>query len=356
MKKSGFKAVKHLPKITLIAVSLIELLVFPTEIGNGVKAGLTLLGESIIPALFPFMILSTYISFSPYSRTLSRLFNKPARKLFNVDGAGLTAVISGILGGYPIGAKTVSDFYTMNVLSKEDSHRLLSWCVNPSPSFVITAIGTFMLNNKKSGIIMYSSILLASLTIGIAVRFTGKNSSLPENYSLAQITDNKNIFINSVASGSKAMLSICGWVLVFSAATAGVDCLCPNERVSLFIKALSEVTTGCKSVAATNFPLPLICAIIGFGGFAVIFQIAPYLQKCGYDLKLFICWRALTGALSAFYCSQIIRLFPDEQSVSQIILLSGKSYAFSHSITASIILIFTCIVLILEVDNKRKVW
>ena len=356
MIKSRLKAVWHLPKLAVILISLIELLLLPTEIGNGVKSGLLLLGESIVPALFPFMVLSSYISLSPYSRLFSRISDKLSRKLFNVSGEGLTAVILGMLGGYPIGAKTIYDLYSMHSLTKEDAHRLLCWCVNPSPSFVITAIGSFMLGNKKSGAIIYASVLFSSLTLGIVTRYMGKPSASPEGILPDHVYDNTNIFVNAVASGSKAMLSVCGWVLVFSAFTAGIDCICTNESFSLFIKALCEVTTGCKSVASNSYPLPLLCAVVGFGGFAVIFQVAPYLQKCEYNLKLFLCWRALSGALSAFFCSQIIRFFPDAQSVSQIISLNGNNFALSHSITASIILIFTCIVLIIEVDNKRKVW
>lgn len=354
MKKSAVRLLRHLPKILCIVIAFLGLIFYPREIGNGVRNGLTLLGEKVIPSLFPFMILSTYISFSPYSFHISRLLHKPARKIFNINGAGLTAVFLGILGGYPIGAKAVSDFYQLKRLDKSDINRLLCWCVNPSPAFVITATGTFMMSNTQSGIVMYISLMLASLTIGIFARFIPSESYGHEAIPNAFPIDRKNIFINSVSSGSKAMLSICGWVLLFSAVCAGLDCLTESKEITLLIKVFSEVTTGCESGIANGLSLPLICAILGFGGFAVIFQVAPYLEKCDYNLKFFICWRLINGALSAFYCSRIMKLFPDSQAVFQTVTVGSSEFTLSHSIGASVILLLTCIVLILEVDNKRK--
>ncbi len=356
MKLSFKKLLINLPKIALILISLVCLLVFPKEIAEGVKKGLCLSGESVIPALFPFMILSAYISASPYSLYFSKKTDKFARSLFNISGAGLTAVLLGILGGYPIGAKTAEDFYMRKVLSKNDTHRTLSWCVNPSPAFVITAVGTFMLGNTKSGVIMYISILLSSFTIGLFMRFTGDKEEAVSFYDTITPIDSKSIFVNSVASASKSMLAICGWVIFFSAVCAGLDAVTDNKSFTLFVKALAEVTTGCENAVNEGISVPLICALLGFGGFAVIFQIAPYLQNCAYHIKLFICWRAITGALSAFYCSILLKIFPQTQAVSQTILSGSTEITLSHSIGASAVLLLTCIVLILEVDNKRKVW
>lgn len=343
-------------KIFFAAISFIVLILFPQEIGDGVKSGLYLLGNSVIPALFPFMLLSTYISFSPCSRYLSLILERPAQWLFGINGTGLCAVVLGILGGYPIGAKTVAEFFEQRLLSQYDTKRLLSWCVNPSPAFVITAIGTFLLRNTSSGIIMYVSILLSSITIGIANKFMISHQKTSESKADIAPLNESNIFISSVTSGSKAMLSVCGWVLTFSAICAGIDCITYNKNLSLLIKSVSEVTNGCSVIADTGLPLPVLCALLGFGGFAVIFQVAPYLQMCNYSLKIFICWRIVIASLSAFYCSILIKIFPKAHSVIHVIAIGDTNLTLSHSIGASIILLITCIVLILEVDNKRKVW
>ncbi len=352
IKRASIFLIKNISKVILISLSFFCLLIHPEEIGQGVRDGLALLGENIIPSLFPFMTFATYVAHSSFITRGSKVINRISQSIFNVSGTGLTGVFLGILGGYPIGAKIVADFYTSKAITKSETQKLFCWCVNPSPAFVITAIGTFMLKNTQSGIILYVSVILASATLGI---FIGTLS--PKDYSMIQpITPIKenDVFVNSVASSSKSMLSICAWVIIFSAASKGLDCMVTGKLFTLFIKSVAEVTIGCKTVIMNAFPLPVLSAILGFGGFAVIFQVAPYLEQCKYKLKYFICWRIVTGAISAFYCSVLIKLFPRTTQVFQVIEAGNTDFYFSHSTIATVFLILTCLVLILEVDNKKK--
>ena len=142
---------------------------------------------------------------------------------------------------------------------------------------------------------------------------------------------------------------------MFSAITKVLRRFISNDVMYVFISSVSEITVGCTTLIKNNISVPVICAALGFGGFAVIFQIAPYLEKCNFSLKYIICWRILTGALSAFYCSQILNLCPLSLQVYKTVTLGSATLHFSHSITAAIILLVTCTVLILEVDYRKKV-
>ena len=42
---------------------------------------------------------------------MKKLLSKIMRPLFNVPGEGAYAFIMGVISGYPVGAKIVSDFY-----------------------------------------------------------------------------------------------------------------------------------------------------------------------------------------------------------------------------------------------------
>ncbi len=344
--------IRHIPAIILALFSSAAIIIYPTEFATGVKAGITLLGESVIPALFPFMVLSTYLADNPVTQTFFSLLHKFSKKVFNVSGVSLIAPVTGMLGGYPIGAQAVARLFEGNLISQDEAHRLLCWSINPSPTFVITFLGKFLLGNIACGTIMYASNILASLTIGVFVRFLGSNDkdvAFKRHY-----VDKKNIFVNAVATSCKAMLSICGWVLLFSAFSNGINNLIRSEAISTFLKTVSEVSVGCNTAVQEGLSLPIICAIIGFGGFAVIFQIAPYLERCNFKLKYFICLRLIIASLSAFYCTKLIALFPNAVSTFEN-LTQNYSPAISHTPLTSIILIFTCILLVFEVDNKRKI-
>ena len=352
-KKRYLQIIKMLPVIVGVALSVFGLIMYPNETAQGIKHGLILLGENIIPSLFPFMVLSTYISGSPLIEFLAKIIEKPSQKIFKTNGNGVIAVILGFLGGYPIGAKTAAEFYEKGKLTDNEVQRLFYWCVNPSPAFVITAVGTFMLSNFKSGAILYFSTVLSSLLIGFCTRFFSDGEK--PAHKTQELINRKNIFVNSVAVGSEAMLSVCGWVLTFSAIAALSDIFAPNEHSALIIKSILEVTTGCKYSVSYGLPLPILSAILGFGGFAVIFQIGSYMEKCKIEIKTFLCIRLLNGALSAFFCSQLLNLFPQSTPVFSEITVGSAAFPISHSISATVILILMCTVLIFEVDNKRKV-
>ena len=151
------------------------------------------------------------------------------------------------------------------------------------------------------------------------------------------------------------MLAICGWVLTFCVLTSLCDALKLPYSASYIIKSVGEVTTGCKNAVASGLSLPVIAGIAGLGGFAVISQCASYSSRCKVEIKNLICSRLINAALSAIYCSALLKLFPQCQNVSVTIGTSTASFSLYHSIGASIILIIMCALLILEVDNRKKV-
>lgn len=353
MKRFFTSAIKNTLTLIIVAAIGVGLIIYPKNTAEGIKNGFLLLGNNLIPSLFPFMVLSSYISQSTFAQTTSRLFEKPFKYFFKTSGYGVIAFILGCLGGYPIGAKTVCEFYENGKISQNDAERLLYWCINPSPAFLITAVGTFMLSETKSGLILYISCLLSSVTIGFFCRFLSDNEIFPVGTHLHK--SKESIFVKSVSDGSAGMLSICGWVLTFCVLIALCDTLNLPYSISHIIKSVGEVTTGCKNTISAGLSLPIIAAVSGFGGFAVICQCASYASVCKLQIKFLLCSRIINSALSAIYCSAILRAFPQCENVSIVITAGNASFTLYHSISASIILIIMCVLLVLEVDNRKKI-
>ena len=353
MKRFSSLLIKNL--LTLIIVSAIGvcLIIYPQNTAEGIKNGFLLLGNNLIPALFPFMVLSSYISGSSVAEMISRFFEKPFKLIFKTSGYGVIPFILGSLGGYPVGAKTVCEFYQNGKISQNDAGRLLYWCINPSPAFLITAVGTFMLGNTKSGFILYFSCMLSSLTVGFFCRFLSNGEIHPIEIQSAK--SKESIFVKSVAKGSEGMLAICGWVLTFCVLASLCDALNLPYSVSYIINSVGEVTTGCKNAMSSGLSLPIIAGISGFGGFAVICQCASYSSHCKVEMKYLICARLINAALSGIYCSAFLKFFPQCENVSVVIGSGNATFTLYHSISASIILIIMCALLILEVDNRKKV-
>ncbi len=352
MKHKASVQLRRIPIIFCLIFSVFVLLIYPSQISNGIKRGIFLVTENVIPALFPFMVLSSYISKSHIIDPICKVLDKPSKKIFKISGKGIMCVLLGFCGGYPIGAKTACEYYKSGNVSQEEVQRLFIWCVNPSPAFIITSVGYLMLGSSGAGKIIYLSCVISSLFSGMVARFAGDEKYTAPNNVAAQ--GKENIFVESVSSAGKAMLCVCGWVLTFSAVSAGLEIFIKNRDLLTFMSSVFEVTTGCKTAVSEGLSLPLIAAIAGFGGFAVIFQIAPYLERCCVNIKHFICWRIFNSALSAVVCNFFINLYPSTLKAGASVTVGTASLNVSHSIFSAIILVITCVVLILEVDYKKK--
>ncbi len=330
----------------------IIILRFPHTASTGVKNGLLLLYENLIPSLFPFMVLSGYIAGSSATDILAQYINRFTNRLFHTNAYSVMAFILGCTGGYPVGAKTIVEFKNKGYLSENEAAKLFNWCINPGASFVITAVGTFMLGSTLSGVIIYISCLASSIILGIFSTLFCKNIQIavtPQSKS----NNTQHIFIKSVSTAVESMLGICGWVIFFSTLCEISNQLITNNGLKLFINAVTEVTAGCKSIVSSGLSLPVLCAVISFGGLAVAAQISPDLLYCGVKPKTYICWRIAGGATSAFLCSQLVKIFPQCATVSTTLT---PVHSLTKGVPTALIMIFMCIVLIFEVDNKKKVW
>ena len=94
----------------LFSLFTIFLIIFSDSNIKAVKNGLSLWLNNVVPSLLPFFIATELLKFTEIPYILGRKLNKLMKPLFNVPGIGAYAFIMGIISGYPVGAKIVSDF------------------------------------------------------------------------------------------------------------------------------------------------------------------------------------------------------------------------------------------------------
>ena len=84
------------------------------------RRGIELCLASVIPALFPFFVVSSLLVSLGAGRA-ARILERPFRALFRCGGAGAAAFLLGMLGGYPVGAATVASLVRQGDVSPADS-------------------------------------------------------------------------------------------------------------------------------------------------------------------------------------------------------------------------------------------
>ena len=314
------------------------LLRFPETAAQGISDGIDLSLGTLIPTLYPFLVLSILIIELRIFDRIPKALSNISYFIFSLDGKCLGAIILSIIGGLPLGCKIASELYEKGAISRSQGKRLLLFCYCCGPAFAISSVGLYMLGSKKSGVIIYASLILSVITTGILSRFF----ETEDNYFLTAKDDNTSDsfsakLVRSVSDGSVAILSICGWVILFSSVNRLIEAIPLNSSVRFFLSCILEMTNGAYT-ASGNLPLPIVAGIIGFGGLCGHCQVMPYIIKLRLKYKYFLTSRIICGALSVIYCKILLEIFPVTYDVFSIgTLPSQSSTVISSSISVAML-------------------
>ncbi len=322
------------------------LLCFPETASQGISDGVDLSLGTLIPSLYPFMIFSTFIIECGFLSNVSKWADILVNKLFSLSSNCIRVMILSMIGGLPLGCKMISELYDKGEISLVHGRRMMFFCFCTGPAFTISSVGLYMLGSKEAGMIIYLSLLLSSLTVGILSRFFGdeKDNSFISDKDNVHPPTSVNL-VKSVSVGSTAMLNICAWVIVFSCIIRLIDILPLNESFRFALCTLLEVTNGVKLSAGT-MSLPIIAGIISFGGFCGHCQVMPYIIKLRLKYKYFITARIINASLTVVYCELLMKMIPVSYEVFSIGTLPSQSdltvsavYSVSMLATAGLFLI-----------------
>ena len=105
----------------LILLCLIFMIFHADLVTKGAVSGLLLWYSSVVPALFPFMVLSSVLSASGGVQALMRPFPVIFR-FAGLSADGWYVLLTGLLCGCPMGAKTCADLYAEGRISSGEEN------------------------------------------------------------------------------------------------------------------------------------------------------------------------------------------------------------------------------------------
>lgn len=404
--KKPVEVIKTTLLLTLAAITGVELITKTGIISKAVTDALFLCSSAVIPSLFPFLVFSSFIAKTSLLEKLGALMSPITKALFGLSGNCGPVILMSLIGGFPVGPHMAAELCKEQKISKKEAGLLCLFSINAGPAFVIGTVGYSMLGSIKAGVLLYTSMIISSLLLGLMLcnssrlRGTGKqfntlqnnieNSSQDSIQSLSQNSFNapqnnsatlqsnsspsqSNIkkysqnslntsqeysqdkttfleaFCASVNGSSVAMLQICAYVVIFSALTALLSDL-PN-----IFKASLEVTAGCAMLCAEGsgaLLLPSVAAMLSFCGFCVHAQVHDSISAGGLTYSKFLISRVACGGLSFLFCRAACLLFPN---ISEVFLsTSVPTYAdVSLSAVACASMLFMSILLVLDLDIPK---
>lgn len=288
---------------SIILILLIYLasamIISPTTTMQGASDAISLCASTVIPSLFPFIFCANLFVELGAARLISQYLSRLMLPLFNVSGSGALAFVLGIVSGYPVGAVCASSLYQSGECSKTEAERLLAFCNNSGPMFIIGAVGTNMLGNSRLGIFLYLIHISSSIICGMLFKMWGKKSVTkllpPAKYS-SSIKNAVPDIGTAISKSVDTIFVICGFVLIFAVFTS----VLPNNSIKQYIYCLLEITGGIKELAKSNtsLTLPLISFFLALSGVSVFSQVYAIITPCGLSPASYILGKALQGVIA----------------------------------------------------------
>ena len=254
----------------IVASICLMLLIFDSKCAfEGAKTGLDLCVKTVIPSLFPFFVVSMMLTASLGNMDFQLLCW--LADLLDIPQAAAPILIPAFLGGYPVGAKTVTDQYRNGIIEKQEAERLLAFCSNAGPSFLFGMVAAFFSDKQVAWQLWIIHILGAVFTAKIYP------SPLLNDKKLEKVHHAKP-HKELMGSAVTAMGIVCGWIIVFRILIAFLNkwlfWLLPQWMQVLAIGIL-ELSNGCyELMRVTDIGLRfVICScMLAFGGVCVLLQ------------------------------------------------------------------------------------
>ncbi len=350
----GEQMKKNKGYLNLIAGSALfaALFLFPDAFAKGIANGLSACGNVLIPSLFPFLIAASLAGCGSIPHSARKILDPLTKTFFSLPSDCLPAIILGQLGGYLSGPKAAQSLYSGGTISKAQAERLLLFSVNAGLGFSVNAVGNGMLNSRQAGRVLLAALCISSLFLGVISRFfiEEKTDTLPER--VPKNPPFSAAVVNSVASGAQAMLTACGFVVIFSGIGSASAGLIHSDTLRIALSCLLEVTGGCADISG-KASLPVIAAVCAFGGLCVHMQIFAIARETKISLLRFYLFRLLHAVFAYITCKIVLHFHPVTLPVSLSIYPNAEIFSFSAP--AAISLLFLCALLILDLDNNRKI-
>ena len=268
------------------------LLFFPDVSAAAAREGVALCLQTVLPSLFPFFVLSSLLVQSDVPRLLSRAMAGVMYPLF-----GASALILGLLGGYPVGARTVAELYGRGEIAREEAEQLLAFCNNSGPGFFLGVCGTAVFGSARAGMYLYLIHVGAALVTGVLLR---RDLGLPRRKAVSRQRapfDLAAALPAAVQSSFAAVGSVSAFVIFFMvllrllSLVPALAALPPLPRAALF--GFMEMTNGVNALPATRAGFVLCAAIMNWGGLSVQAQTCAMLAGSALSARRCVIGKAV---------------------------------------------------------------
>lgn len=264
---------KHLLTALSASFGILILILDGKTALTGAQTGIDLCIKTVIPSLFPFILLSILLTNAVSGTSLPWL--RPLGRVLRIPEGTETILLTGFLGGYPTGAQAVSSAYLSRQIKKEDAHRMLSFCSNAGPAFLFGMVSS-MFPDRKAAFLLWMIHIVSAVLTAILLPVSGQTD---RNSAAPNITSNADAMRTAI----RVMALVCGWVVLFRVIIAFLDrwflWMLPIT-VQVIITGILELSNGCcelSRIADPELRFMICSGMLALGGVCITMQTSSVL-------------------------------------------------------------------------------
>ena len=307
---------------------LLVIIIFSAESLVGALNGIKICYSIIVPSIFPLTVVSLML----YESNILKEYSN------------LTIYFMSLISGFPVAAKLIEGAYNNGNISKRNAELMLCYCLNSAPAFIVSSVGVGILLDIKLGFMFLISNFIASLilmliTIPFKETITSTKCTTRENKSFS------DAFVKSTYDATNTMLSICGFIVLFSAIIEILKSI--SDEINPLLSFL-EITNG---IVLADGSVYLIAFLIGFAGLSVHFQILSICKTLKPRYVLILISKIIHGILMVIFSKIFIKIF--DLSVYTSSSAIRQTYKFSEiSVFFGIAFICLSVLFIISVSKE----
>lgn len=291
------------------------LLLFPEAVQAGAKEGLYLWYGTMIPILFPFILVSNLL----LAADSIRYFTYPVLPLLkwfpNLNPCYFYALIFGWFCGYPMGGKTVADLLRSGKITVREANFLLPAANQASPMFLMGYLGIHIFKNaypfRQILFFVYFPVILYFL-LGLLFlslfpdqknisHCTSSSSLSPLSSSYPEEKNSTSLSMeHTILSSFHIIVNIGVYMMIFTIFMRLCLLLLPDKGFVSILTGFLEMSTGIAWLGSLSFLSPLIksCLILSaasFGGLCTCAQTRSVTEGTGLSLPCYIIGKLFLG-------------------------------------------------------------
>ena len=327
---------KHISKKFLCGLYIVSLLIIILDFktaAQGASDAIELCIRTVIPSLFPFMVLSILLN-SYLTGSAIRIL-KPIARICSIPEGCETILLLGLLGGYPVGAQSIYHAWRQKQISTSQARRMLGFCNNAGPAYIF---GMAVILFEKPVMIWaaWAIHIISAITTGIILPHSPDRSNVvPKSTEIS--------FSCALERTIKTLSVVCGWIVLFRVMIIYLQkwfYRIFSDFTLTIMCGFLELTNGCIELYALHsqgLRFILFSTFLALGGICVAAQTISVTKGLGTGLYF-------PGKIMQCSISTVLA------SITQCICLGQQRYIPSNALIG--LCLITAIVIRALLDKK----